>query len=81
MSKDSAIHQAKLDFIKENEHSEYSSPYHWANIILIGNGGPLKLSATPFNKRGLVTVILISVIAILAIWIVKKKERRANKVQ
>jgi CHAT domain-containing protein len=44
MTKDEALQQAKISFLKGN-NNEKQLPYYWSNIILVGNTAPLKLSA------------------------------------
>lgn len=44
MRKDEALQKAKLYFI-ENSESNKPFPYYWANMMLIGNQDPIKLSA------------------------------------
>lgn len=48
-SKDIALRNAKLSFLKNHRNSEKALPYYWANLILIGNTDPLQLSS-PSHK-------------------------------
>ena len=45
MNKDEALKQAKITFIQKT-NSENILPYYWANIIIVGNTAPVKLSVT-----------------------------------
>jgi len=45
MDKDQALHESKLEFIRNGDHYR-SLPYFWANMILVGNTQPLLLSNT-----------------------------------
>ena len=44
MNKDDALRQAKLFFIQQGD-KEKLLPYFWANMVLIGNGDPVRLLA------------------------------------
>ncbi|MEO6547359.1 MAG: CHAT domain-containing tetratricopeptide repeat protein [Ferruginibacter sp.] len=76
MSKDMALHQAKLDYLKNNEGSDKLMPYYWANMILIGNTTPLALTrgiSWWWIAGSFVAVIFLSVI------IIKWKRRYPRK--
>jgi CHAT domain-containing protein len=64
MPKDEALRSAKLQFIRENG-GEHLLPYYWANMILIGDAGPIKLRRA--HSYWWVVLALISVIILLTI--------------
>jgi len=70
-SKDEALRQAKLDYVK-NANPELRHPYYWAGFILIGDSSPLWQSSSkiPFVIGGL---LLLFVLIFLIRMIVKKK--------
>ncbi len=43
MRKDDALHEAKKSYM-QNSNSRNKLPYYWANMILAGNGEPVKLN-------------------------------------
>ena len=66
MPKDEALQKAKLFFIKTSS-SENPFPYYWANIILVGNAEPIKLSESHHALWWIVITIVISAIVLLLI--------------
>jgi len=72
MSKDSALQKAKLDLLQSNLHGEKSLPYYWANIILIGNTEPLKLSADS-NRWWWITGIAVTILLVIILIVIKKR--------
>ncbi len=79
MSKDSALQKAKLDFLKTNGNSDKSLPYYWANIILIGNTEPLKLSSDASTNWWWMAIGTVA--AILALGMVAAIVRRQHIAQ
>jgi CHAT domain-containing protein/tetratricopeptide (TPR) repeat protein len=71
MPKDEALQKAKLYFI-ENEGTEKQLPYYWANIILVGDQTPIKLSENHHIWWWVVGVIFITAIAILTVQLLKR---------
>lgn len=72
MSKDEALQQAKLSFLQDNKtSSEKLLPYYWANMILVGNTDPVKLTANSRYAWWLAAGIFM--LAILVIfWTAKR---------
>jgi CHAT domain-containing protein len=72
MAKDEALQKAKLFFIK-NSSSENPFPYYWANMILIGNEEPLKLSENHHAWWWIAIIIFLSAFTLLM-----RKKRSAS---
>ena len=68
MRKDEALQKAKLYFIK-NGDTEKPFPYYWANMILVGNQEPIKLSENPHIGWWIVGIICLAV----AFLLIRKK--------
>ena len=69
--KDEALRQAKLDFLRTAD-SELASPYYWAGMVLLGDGGPLE--SQPHNHTWWL-VILGSTMILLVFFIARRKYR------
>lgn len=66
MRKDDALQKAKLKYIRLNSH-EKSLPYFWANMIIMGNSEPIRLSENPTEWWwvGLVLMVLMGIVFIM----------------
>ena len=40
-AKDEALRRAKLDYLRNPENKDLSTPYYWANFIFIGDPAPI----------------------------------------
>ncbi len=69
--KDEALRQAKLDFLRTAD-PELISPYFWAGMVLLGDGGPL--GSQPQNIWWLVAIIGGAVVLIV-FFIARRKSR------
>ncbi|MCW3092882.1 MAG: hypothetical protein JWP81_3951 [Ferruginibacter sp.] len=78
LSKDIALHKAKLDYLNENASGEKLMPYYWANIILIGNTAPLELT-TSLNWAWTAAGVFIAVLLVLGMLIIWKRRSPAKK--
>lgn len=65
-AKNTALRQAKLDFIQENP--ELSAPYYWAGLVLMGDEGPINVD-TGVDWR----YLLGSFLLILLLFLVYKR--------
>ncbi|MEO6455081.1 MAG: CHAT domain-containing protein [Ginsengibacter sp.] len=67
MNKDEALRQAKISFIQSNSNVNLL-PYYWANMIIVGNTEPVKLSAKNYfwwwAAGSIVVMILLYVLFI-----------------
>lgn len=70
MTKDEALQKAKLDFIQNNS-SEKTLPYYWANMILIGNADAIQLQ--PNYSGAYLWLAGLLLILIPGAFIIKKK--------
>ena len=67
LSKDMALRDAKLAFLKENRETALAHPYYWSGFIIQGNTLPLiKKTYTLFYWFGPALLILL-------LWIFRKK--------
>ncbi len=60
MTKDSALRQAKLHFLKNADNAE-SAPFYWGALYFIGNNTPLIKRTNIFTERWLVIGLFISI--------------------
>ncbi|MEZ4847313.1 MAG: CHAT domain-containing protein [Bacteroidia bacterium] len=67
-SKDEALRNAKLRFLKEMPPSKHH-PFYWAGFVVQGDAGPLEKQGFPIWGWGLIGLIFIS----FGWWIVKNK--------
>lgn len=73
MRKDEALQNAKLQFIR-TRGNEGLLPYYWANMILIGNADPVKLST---HHQPLWLVIgLLCLLSLLSLRLYRVKRAR-----
>ena len=72
-SKSAALHQAKLDYLSDNEGS-MASPFFWSSFILIGNSNaiPVKNSSILMENSYIILIILIGLL-LFFYWQKKKK--------
>lgn len=69
-TKDEALRQAKLDYLKAKDvHPLMKTPYHWANFIFIGDPAPIYEPYSNLWWWGLAVIIFIT----LAYWLFKKR--------
>lgn len=73
MSKDEALQQAKLSFLKNNS-GEKLLPYYWSNIVMVGNTDPLRLTAKNNSKWWYLAGMAI----LVAVAFVVLKKRQHN---
>jgi len=68
-SKSKALHEAKLDYISNNEGS-MASPFYWSSLILIGDANEITI-ASKFNWT--LTIILLVVLGLIIIGVSFRK--------
>jgi CHAT domain-containing protein len=75
-SKDSALQQAKLDYIREGGR-ERSLPYYWANMILVGNTNPIRLT----GQSNSLWELLGGMVLFLALvgWMIARQSRQRHR--
>ncbi len=73
-SKDMAIRQAKLDFLRNADHIK-SHPRFWAGFVVVGNQAPIS-SGT--NKQFFVIVFSIASLIIVT-WLLVRKSQRFSR--
>lgn len=66
-TKDIALQQAKLKFLKDNKDTPLSHPYYWSGFILSGNTAALSPNTPWFLYLGIGLLVLIG------LWIVKRQ--------
>lgn len=71
MSKNQALRQAKITFIK-NSASELSAPYYWSGMVLLGDVSPLEKPDTR-SPWGFLAFVIIAVLLITSLFVVKTK--------
>jgi hypothetical protein len=71
MRKDDALQQAELEFMQHG--NEKLLPYFWANMVLVGNAAPVKLSSP--NNWGLIVLITGIALFITTLVIIKNRRR------
>lgn len=77
MNKDEALQKAKLDFMQNNDKGK-QLPYYWANMILAGNGEPIKLSGNNNYNLLIAAIVLLTVLlAVLFVYLKKKGLKKA----
>ena len=69
-NKSLALHNAKLDYIKNNSLSQ-SSPYYWASFVLIGDAGKLELNN---NFPTIYYVIFGAIIIVILLLLFRRKK-------
>ena len=72
-TKSAALHQAKLDYLNDNEGS-MASPFFWSSFILIGNSNavPIKNPSILMENSYIILIILIGLL-LFFYWRKKKK--------
>lgn len=75
-SKNSALQQAKLDYISASDPLS-AHPYFWAGYITVGNTDPTDVK---FPKKNYVMIFSTSTLLILTLVIVKRRKRKNNQV-
>lgn len=70
--KDAALHQAKLAYLTAHPNEEVH-PFFWAAFIVIGDTQPLDVNE-PFSLWKTIALILITLLAVFAIFIKKKDD-------
>ncbi len=69
-TKDKALRQAKLDYLKAKDvHPLMKTPYHWANFIFIGDSAPIYEPYSELWWWGLAAIILFAV----SYWLFNKR--------
>ena len=79
-SKDIALRNAKLSFLKNHRNSEKALPYYWANLILIGNTDPLKLSS-PSQKYWWMAGGGFTLIGLMLLLLKRSRSRHSLKLK
>ena len=69
MSKDVALQQAKLEYLK-NTQGEKLLPCYWANMIIVGNTEPIHLVT---SYRWWWIGAMIGILTIILVWLARKK--------
>jgi len=64
-SKSKALHEAKLDYIANNEGS-MASPFYWSSLILIGDANKITITS---NFKWTLPILLLMVISLLLIGV------------
>ena len=70
LSKDQALHQAKLQYLSQAS-ARQSAPYLWSNFILIGNPAPVSLSSFHYWW-----VLLIGAFTIVGVYFWQRRNKR-----
>jgi CHAT domain-containing protein len=71
LSKDMALHQAKLDFIA-NARGQLQLPYYWAGMVLLGDPDPVVLKKSGHGYL-LWTILSVLILTLIIFFIYRRK--------
>ena len=72
MTKDLALYNSKMDYLKNCEHQSLRAPYYWAGFIVMGDASEIDLSGN-FSEKSIWTVAVLAVLVILYLLFRRKK--------
>lgn len=65
LTKDEALRQAKLDFLKEPAHKYFKHPFYWASLVLIGEPSELLIQKNNLVFTGLMIALFSLIVFII----------------
>lgn len=78
MNKSEALKKAKIWYLDNNQNTEKTLPYYWANMVLIGTSQPIVLTQS-YSTFFWIAITFILIIGFVALYLLfgKKKEKES----